>query len=1161
MKPVRLELILDDKTLKGIMSVEGNLDRVKKFQQATIASLQTQLKGLEKDYKRALSAGTADDAQLAQIQALTGKIAMMREELKNLGETQKEVASKPLMADDAAPKMKNLQTSMAQIARELPSLAMGPQMFFMAISNNIPMLQDAITSARTEYERATAAGDKATPVWKQVLSGLVNWQTALAVGITLLVMYGDEIADWVSELFNGKDAALSLAEANEKLNDSMAEDSKELAGQITLVKSLAERWKALGGNLAAEQRFLKDNKEELNKLAVAVDDVSQAENLFERQTSAYITAMELRARATAAYNLAVEEQEGVIKKQIELEKRKLEGPTFVQKYGQYALGAVGALLGRRGGMLSPGQLFADEIKGLKGDITEGEEAASVLRSIQEKALKEMEEVFKKAGFTKNSAGTKAVKNYAEELAEARDDADRRAEKARIAIMQEGMAKRKALAALEHKEELARINKEEKEQLTLLKKAKENGQKVSASAENEITSGAAAERVVANEKYLRELAAIEKEWQEEGVQAWIDYNKRYGTIQEQRAAIAKEYGRKIANAQHEGEQKALMAAMQEELRAVNMKELTESIDFADVFGRLDQMSTDALRSLREKLREYIETMDGELNATDLKTLQDALNRIERSITGRRPAASLKDSFNALVAAQKEVAEAQGLVDKAQGTGETVVQKYDQATGELTTEVISLADAEEKLEKAENKQRKAMGDLGEAAGALAKDMRDVYNAAASITGSLEPLGMDVSGDLSNVIDGFGQATEGLEEFAMAAMTGNVFGMVSGGVKALAGQVKMLGSAFGADWGGEKSRERYERAKEMYESYMSVLDRVIEKQKELVASMDGSDFMNANNSYERAKELLKAQEEAARQMGRNYLNSGASSGFLGIGSSSSQGVKQRDRISEEGWSQVRDKLGYDTFWSLFSDGRMSSLFSMSYEDLVKLRDEAPLFYSQLHEDTRMYVDQVIAAGEAWKEIEETREEALTKVSFEDFKRGYLDLLADLDATNEDFAKNFEKYLQRALLESMMETKYADRVRDLYDAWVAAYENDGTVDKGEAADLKKMNNDLTAAITAERDAMAKTYGWDSAGSQSGRTGNAITITEETAGRLEGIGNAMLDHVATIDDTSVEIGETLAGAAGSLATIAENSSHLKRLDEIADNIKSMNFSGVKLKN
>ncbi len=59
---------------------------------------------------------------------------------------------------------------MQQIARELPALAMGPQMFFLAISNNIPMFTDALASARKEYEALTAAGKKATPVWKQVLS-------------------------------------------------------------------------------------------------------------------------------------------------------------------------------------------------------------------------------------------------------------------------------------------------------------------------------------------------------------------------------------------------------------------------------------------------------------------------------------------------------------------------------------------------------------------------------------------------------------------------------------------------------------------------------------------------------------------------------------------------------------------------------------------------------------------------------------------------------------------------------------------------------------------------------------------------------------------------------------------------------------------------------
>lgn len=34
--------------------------------------------------------------------------------------------------------------SIQQIAREMPSLAMGPQMFFLAISNNLPIFADEV---------------------------------------------------------------------------------------------------------------------------------------------------------------------------------------------------------------------------------------------------------------------------------------------------------------------------------------------------------------------------------------------------------------------------------------------------------------------------------------------------------------------------------------------------------------------------------------------------------------------------------------------------------------------------------------------------------------------------------------------------------------------------------------------------------------------------------------------------------------------------------------------------------------------------------------------------------------------------------------------------------------------------------------------------------
>ena len=124
--------------------------------------------------------------------------------------------------------------TMAQIARELPSLAMGPQMFFLAISNNIPMFTDAVSNARKEYELMTAAGKKATPVWKQVAASLFSPQTALAALITLTVVYGKEIGEWIKGLFGGKNAM-------DELRESMRETYEvEKEANATFVKSRFE---------------------------------------------------------------------------------------------------------------------------------------------------------------------------------------------------------------------------------------------------------------------------------------------------------------------------------------------------------------------------------------------------------------------------------------------------------------------------------------------------------------------------------------------------------------------------------------------------------------------------------------------------------------------------------------------------------------------------------------------------------------------------------------------------------------------------------------------------------------------------------------------------------------------------------------------------------
>ncbi|GAB0482699.1 hypothetical protein KML24007_14450 [Alistipes indistinctus] len=113
-----------------------------------------------------------------------------------------------------------LNFQIQQVARELPSLTISAQQFFLAISNNLPMLVDEMQRARVANEALKKSGETTVPVWKQMLKSIGSWQTMLVVGITLLTAYGKEIGQWVKELFKGKKAidevAIAMEIANEK---------------------------------------------------------------------------------------------------------------------------------------------------------------------------------------------------------------------------------------------------------------------------------------------------------------------------------------------------------------------------------------------------------------------------------------------------------------------------------------------------------------------------------------------------------------------------------------------------------------------------------------------------------------------------------------------------------------------------------------------------------------------------------------------------------------------------------------------------------------------------------------------------------------------------------------------------------------------------------
>lgn len=166
---------------------------------AAVLALEKRLKSMPKDS----FLGSEGQKTLQQIQTLKNELKSMDAQMGNY---QRNVGN-------YASHWNGLGMSVQQVARELPSLAVGWNTFFLAISNNLPILADEIKKARIEYQAMQEAGQKGIPVWRQIAKSIFSWQTALVVGITLLSVYGENIMDWIGSLFKGKRAVDDIVSA------------------------------------------------------------------------------------------------------------------------------------------------------------------------------------------------------------------------------------------------------------------------------------------------------------------------------------------------------------------------------------------------------------------------------------------------------------------------------------------------------------------------------------------------------------------------------------------------------------------------------------------------------------------------------------------------------------------------------------------------------------------------------------------------------------------------------------------------------------------------------------------------------------------------------------------------------------------------------------
>lgn len=566
------------------------------------------------------------------------------------------------------------------------------------------------------------------------------------------------------------------------------------------------------------------------------------------------------------------------------------------------------------------------------------------------------------------------------------------------------------------------------------------------------------------------------------EAMDQYLSEYGDYQQKRLAIADMYALKISQAETEGEKLSLQKQSEEVLKALDFEEFKKSINFADVFGDLDTQTTASLRALRDKLGDYINEAAKDLRPEDLKELQDAFKNLDFKIADRDPFHELKAGLEEYKSAQEAVNKAQEDLNTVMAGGTVTVNEYDKTTGKLVKKTLDQTQAEKNLNRALSERQVVLANLTKATNSFGSYGVEIVNAGNEVVDMLQSLGVEIPEAVSNTLEGIGQVMNGLESIDLT----KPFSAITGTISVLSGIGKTIGGLFGlggADYSG------YEEMKSRYDNLISVWDTLISKKMEYIDIDYG---VEAQKAADEAAKLVETQIQRQRQLANMLAGSGASIG------SHSLGYRINDRMTQSDWTNLSDLVGQRV-------SGINDVLSLDADVIGKvLQDEK--FVSVLttvNLDFIEYIQNIEKYGEQLEEIAEKEKEVFTGISLDSFEDSFVDMLSDLDAKNEDFAENFEGYLQKAIFSSLVANQYKDRIKKLYDSWAKYGESGNQLTADEAHNLRNEYQDIVNDMLEQREQIMKDFGWDSSSSSSEQTassrGFGTEMTHEDAGELSG--------------------------------------------------------------
>ena len=1120
MKPVEVEFLMKDKLTPG-MDKAGR----------EALELRNTVRVLEAELERLRLAGETaapnldQSANIAQIHALEKQLEELRGKLRQLQAESESVQVTPPDVPNAQRQFNGLHNSIQQIAREMPSLAMGPQMFFLAISNNLPVFTDELARARKEYDALMKAGQKGTPVWKQVLSSLFSWQTALTTGIMLLVMYGDEIVEWTKDLFSARkgvdEFSISLKEMTEIEKDGRA----QMVRTRFELKSVTDEIKNFTGSKEQEKAKVEELNRKYGESFGYYKTLSEWYDTILQKSEDYVQSLFLQMKVQNLVKKASEVDEKIAEAEA---KDESEFDTW-WGYG-----------GKVDRFFSSDRFYKQNNNGR----WKKEEELQRLRKeydgyieTAENLTKERIELEQKAGIGGHSdpkqsdkkSETEAKQRMATERRLARELAALQAENAQEYIdrMKDGTEKK--LAQIEYdynrrKEEIARQEAEWK---------RENKEAGVSTGGNGLTPGQrdalAGARDSNDKNRSAALAAIFEDEREKEAQAMRDYLAEYGSYEEKKLAITKEYEKRIAEATTEGGRKTLQEELKEKMAGLDLKELKDGLNWEAVFGDLDKVSSESLQSLRTRLKEYIDTQK-DLQPDSLKDLVRAIDAIDRKLSERNPFAALESSMSRVKSTTLSVKEAQEAYNKAVEEGTEAEQKNARAA----------------LDAARNAKQRALAEATDALHGSVGQVKEYVGAAEDLLGLVEQFGIDPPEWMGEYLEGLGQTLDGLESIDLT----KPMSIITGGVKAVSGAVKTLFSLGGTiNWNGSNAKE-----------VQDTMDRLTDRNEKLQTSIeDLTDTIEASKgtkSVTAYRDAYKYQQET----NSNYLQ-------MAMAQAGYHGNHHSWNYYWGGFSQAQiDKLSgqIGREW----DG---SLWSLSPEEMKALRSNVDMwtqiqntgkggYGGRLTEKLDDYIDQ---AGKL-EELTDRLYEGLTGISFDGMYSSFIDNLMNMKYGAKDAAEDISEYFMRAMLSNKIGEMYSDKLKGWWEKFGKAMEDNELTEAERKALADEYLRYVEEAVDL-RDKLAAATGYDKTQqggtSQSAKAGGYTAMTQDQGTKLEGMFTSGLQHWSSMDDRLESVVEKMDTAEGHLARIAENTGvSAGHLGEIKDEIKKMIRDGLKVK-